>query len=59
MQTLAKPIICHECRAIFTEIIIEEFLDSPVHCRLCGACICFWKDIIAAHLPDKRDGQEP
>lgn len=58
MQKLAKPIICKECNTIFTEILIEEFPDSPVHCRECGAFICFWKDIIAAQLSTKWAARE-
>ncbi|MDQ0996103.1 hypothetical protein QFZ34_001280 [Phyllobacterium ifriqiyense] len=47
MQKLVKPIICNECSVIFTEVPVEEFADSPVHCRECGAFICLWRDIIA------------
>lgn len=55
MQKLAKLIICKECDAIFTEIPVEEFPGSPVHCRECGAFICLWKEVVGVPTNDSHD----
>lgn len=44
---LLEPLKCTECGYLHAVVPLEDSDQSPVHCRECGAFLCFWADALA------------
>lgn len=42
---LQEPLECVECGYLHAAVPLEDTDQSPVHCRECGAFMCFWADL--------------